>query len=208
MVIAVVPPFGSAALMASMLLDGLVIPAVAARFVDIEAPEKLAADEAVFVLCGTLISFLMSGGLAFQSVAMLSLAGLLFAGPPRRPIPGAIGLVAGTLLIVLLTAPAHMATHAPGGHSGAGCGTHAGHRACSAGAATVPALKHAGTSTPCPGVLNVLPRLRGSDRKERRMCMPVVYCLLLCSFARRRGAATEDAARSCWGARFPHTHPR
>lgn len=103
---------GCAALMASMLVDGLVIPALAARFIGVEAPEQLAAAKALFVFAGTLISFLMPLGIAFQSVAMLALGGLLFAGPPRRPGAGIAGLAFGALILALVTlAPASLAAH-------------------------------------------------------------------------------------------------
>jgi len=103
---------GCAALMASMLVDGLVVPAVAARYVGIDAPEKLAAAKALFVFAGALISFLMPLGIAFQSIAMLTLGGLLVAGPPRRRAAGITGVVVGVLILALLiAAPANLAAH-------------------------------------------------------------------------------------------------
>ena len=103
---------GSAALMASMLVDGLVVPAVAARYVDIDAPEKLAAAKGLFVFAGALISFLMPLGIAFQSIAMAALGGLLIAGPPRRRAAGIAGVGLGVLILALLVAaPAHLAAH-------------------------------------------------------------------------------------------------
>jgi hypothetical protein len=103
---------GSAALMASMLVDGLVIPGVAARYVNVDAPEKLTAAKAVFVFAGTLITFLMPLGLAFQSISMLSLGGLLIAGPPQRRAAGTFGTGAGILILAAVAAaPAAMAAH-------------------------------------------------------------------------------------------------
>jgi hypothetical protein len=103
---------GCGAFMASMLVDGLVIPAVAARYVDVDAPEKLAAAKALFVFAGALISFLMPLGIAFQSIAMMSLGGLFVAGPPRRRVAGLAGVSFGALILVLLVgSPAHMASH-------------------------------------------------------------------------------------------------
>jgi hypothetical protein len=103
---------GCAALMASMLVDGLVIPAVAARYVNIDAPEKVAAAKGLFVFAGTLITFLMPLGIAFQSISMLSLGGLFIAGPPRRRAAGISGVSAALLILVLLVgAPAHLAAH-------------------------------------------------------------------------------------------------
>jgi hypothetical protein len=103
---------GCAALMASMLVDGLVIPAIAARYVNVDAPEKLAGAKALFVLAGTLITFLMPLGIAFQSIAMLSLGGLLVAGPPRRRAAGIFGVAGGVLILAALAAaPAGVAAH-------------------------------------------------------------------------------------------------
>jgi hypothetical protein len=102
---------GSAALMASMLLDGLVIPAVAARYVGIDAPENLAAAKALFVFAGTLISFLMPLGIAFQSLSLLCLGGLLVAGPPRRRAAGLFGVGAGALILAAIAGTAGGAAH-------------------------------------------------------------------------------------------------
>jgi hypothetical protein len=102
---------GSAALIGSMLLDGLVIPAVAARYLDVDAPEKVAAVKAVFVFAGTLISLLMPLGLAFQSVAALSLGGLLAAGPSGRRATGLFGVGAGILILVAIAGTAGTVAH-------------------------------------------------------------------------------------------------
>jgi hypothetical protein len=102
---------GSAALMASMLVDGLVIPAVAARYVGVDAPENVAAAKALFVFAGTLISFLMPLGIAFQSLSLLSLGGLLIAGLPRRRAAGIFGVGAGALILAAILATAGGAAH-------------------------------------------------------------------------------------------------
>lgn len=103
---------GSAALMGSMLVDGLVIPQIAARYLDIEAPEKVAAAKALFVFAGALIGVLMPLGLAFQSIAMVSLGWLFVTDTPRRRGAGFTGIALGALgLILLIAAPASMATH-------------------------------------------------------------------------------------------------
>lgn len=60
--------FGTAFLSASMLLDGLVTPALAARY--LTKPDKIEYARSLFVLVGTLISLLMPIGLAFQSAAV------------------------------------------------------------------------------------------------------------------------------------------
>ncbi len=60
--------FGAAFLSASMLLDGLVTPALAVRY--LAKPDKVEFARSLFVLVGTLISLLMPAGLAFQSTAV------------------------------------------------------------------------------------------------------------------------------------------
>ncbi|MGZ5714796.1 MAG: hypothetical protein ACXWIG_11625 [Caldimonas sp.] len=66
---------GTGFLMLSMLIDGLVTPALAARYADV--PDKQESARAVFVLLATLIGFLMPAGLLFQAVALgLAAAGL------------------------------------------------------------------------------------------------------------------------------------
>ncbi|HEY2807444.1 MAG TPA: hypothetical protein VGI91_01500 [Steroidobacteraceae bacterium] len=102
---------GSAALMASMLVDGLVIPAVAARYVGVAAPANVAAAKALFVFAGTLITFLMPLGIAFQSISLLSLGGLLIAGPPRRRAAGIFGVGAGALILAAIVGTAGGAAH-------------------------------------------------------------------------------------------------
>ncbi len=93
---------GGAALMFSMLIDGLVIPSVAARYLDVTAPEQVAAAKALFVFCGTAITFLMPLGIAFQGIAMVSLGGLLLAGPPRHRATGIAGIALGAVILLLI----------------------------------------------------------------------------------------------------------
>ncbi|MBS0578151.1 MAG: hypothetical protein JSR36_02690 [Proteobacteria bacterium] len=93
---------GAAACMASMILDGLVIPAVAVRYAGVSTPESLAAAKSLFVFAGSLIGFLMPMGIAFQSLAMLSLGALLAAGTPRLRLVGRAGALAGILIVALL----------------------------------------------------------------------------------------------------------
>jgi hypothetical protein len=96
--------FGTAFLSASMLLDGLVTPALAARY--LAAPDKIEYARSLFVLVGTLIGLLMPIGLAFQSAAIAwwgaslwttsrfaSLAGLVLGGGAFA----ALGATAGAM---------------------------------------------------------------------------------------------------------------
>ena len=66
---------GAGFLMASMLVDGLLTPAIAARYA--EVPEKQEGARVAFVLIGSLIRFLMPAGLLFQA-AGLAVAALGF----------------------------------------------------------------------------------------------------------------------------------
>jgi hypothetical protein len=59
---------GAGFLMLSMLLDGLVTPAIAARYA--ELPEKQEGARVAFVLLATLIRLLMPAGLLFQALGM------------------------------------------------------------------------------------------------------------------------------------------
>src|ERR1700761_1501679 len=60
--------FGAALLAASVILDGLAIPALAAKY--LAAPNKIEFAKSLFALIGTLIGIVMPMGLAFQSAAM------------------------------------------------------------------------------------------------------------------------------------------
>lgn len=100
---------GSAALMLSMLLDGLVTPAIAARYVDVVDHHNDA--RILLVLLGTVVRFAMPVGLLFQTVGVIAW-GVALRGRPR--VPGAaswLGIVAGALAIVAIAASAGMVPH-------------------------------------------------------------------------------------------------
>ncbi len=90
---------GMAFLAGSMVLDGLVTPAIAARYV--AKPDKIESARTLFVLVGTMISFLMPLGLAFQSAA-ISCWGWALVASGRSRVVGLIGLAMGSLLIAAL----------------------------------------------------------------------------------------------------------
>ncbi len=94
---------GTGFLSASMLLDGLVTPALAVKY--LAAPAKIEFAKSLFALVGTLIRFLMPIGLAFQSAAMAAWGLALWAGHKSRAA-GAFGLIAGLLLLVAFGATA------------------------------------------------------------------------------------------------------
>jgi hypothetical protein len=87
---------GAAFLSASMVLDGLVIPSIAAKY--LPAPAKYDSARALFALCGTMIGFLMPIGIAFQATATACWGwALLRSGAARTT--GVIGLALGGLLL-------------------------------------------------------------------------------------------------------------
>ncbi len=93
--------FGVAFLGASMVLDGLVTPAVAAKY--LAAPNKLDFARSLFVLIGTLIGFLMPIGLAFQSAAVACWGWALTASGVSRAA-GIFGLALGAIVLAALAA--------------------------------------------------------------------------------------------------------
>jgi hypothetical protein len=69
----VLSSIGAGFLMLSMLFDGLVTPAIAARYVDvIDIVERQNDARALFVFVGATIAFLMPAGLAFQAAGLAS----------------------------------------------------------------------------------------------------------------------------------------
>lgn len=95
--------FGTAFLSASMVLDGLVTPALAARYLD--DPAKIDFAKSLFRLVGTLIGVLMPLGLAFQSASIAAWGWALTASRLSR-VAGVVGIVlGGATLAVLAFAP-------------------------------------------------------------------------------------------------------
>jgi hypothetical protein len=100
---------GCAALIASMILDGLATPAIAVRFV---GADDLQPVKALLILVGTLIGILMPMGLLFQSLAILSWSSVIVRGPGLRRAVGAFGVVLAIFLIIAIFAvPAVMEAH-------------------------------------------------------------------------------------------------
>jgi hypothetical protein len=95
--------FGAAFLAASMLLDGLVTPALAARYV--AEPANIDFAKALFRLVGTLIGLLMPIGLAFQSLSIAAWGWALVASGVSR-IAGVLGLALGGAAFAALAATA------------------------------------------------------------------------------------------------------
>lgn len=86
---------GVAFLCGSMVIDGLVNPAIAARY--LSAPEKLEFARSLFVLMGTLVALLMPVGLIFQSMAFVAWGWALIATGHSR-IVGFAGISLGSLM--------------------------------------------------------------------------------------------------------------
>jgi hypothetical protein len=103
---------GGGALIASMILDGFASPAIAVRLAGTDSADNLLIAKTLLIFLGTLIRFLMPMGILLQSVAMLAWSSVIARdrGLPRAV--GVFGLVAAVaLIVVLLAAPATMATH-------------------------------------------------------------------------------------------------
>lgn len=92
---------GAIFLSGSMVLDGLVTPAVAARY--LAAPAKLEYARTLFVLLGSLIGVLMPIGLMFLSAAIAAWGWTLSERGMSRAA-GVLGMIAGGLLLVILGA--------------------------------------------------------------------------------------------------------
>lgn len=95
---------GTGPLIASMILDGFVTPALAVRFVDAAGADNLTMARTLLIFCGTVIRFLMPIGILFQSVAMLAWSLVIVKQPRLGGSVGAFGLLAGLALIVALPA--------------------------------------------------------------------------------------------------------
>jgi hypothetical protein len=91
--------FGVAFLSASMVLDGLVTPAIAAKY--LAAPNKIEFARSLFVLIGALIGFLMPIGLAFQSAAIACWGWALVASRTSRA-GGVFALALGAAALAAL----------------------------------------------------------------------------------------------------------
>jgi hypothetical protein len=87
--------FGATLLSGSTLIDGLALPAIAAKYVGI--PTKIESARLLYVFGGTLISILMPLGIGFQSAGIVGWsADLLRTG---RRIAGLAGLVLGLAIL-------------------------------------------------------------------------------------------------------------
>lgn len=88
---------GAGALMMSMTLDGLVVPALAARCLSEGTVQALASAQTALLLCGTCIKVLMPMGLLFEGAGMLSYSLAMIA--QRWVLAGGLGIAAGTAML-------------------------------------------------------------------------------------------------------------
>ena len=91
--------------MGSMIVDGFVIPAIAVRFYATGNEDALTRVETLFILCGTLIRFLMPMGLLFQGAAMLSWSAAIVGSRGWPLVVGTFGVAGGIGLLVAVLAP-------------------------------------------------------------------------------------------------------
>jgi hypothetical protein len=91
---------GATFLSASLVTDGLVIPAIAAKYAAAPAA-KLDYAKALFVLCGSAVRVLMPMGLAFLAAGISGLGAALWSG--SRAL-GAAGVALGILIMAAIAA--------------------------------------------------------------------------------------------------------
>ena len=96
---------GFLALAGSMIVDGLVTPALAARYVAGPA-DQLDAARLLLALCGALIRFLMPMGLAFQAAGTVAWGAAFLSGRGLARATGVGGLVLGAAILIGLAATA------------------------------------------------------------------------------------------------------
>jgi hypothetical protein len=103
---------GCGALMLSMLIDGFAVPAIATRFNDAPGGVDLKSAETSFLLCGTLVRFLLPLGLLFQAAAMLAWSAVIVRNAGWRRAVGVFGVAAALLLgATLLAVPPMLEQH-------------------------------------------------------------------------------------------------
>jgi hypothetical protein len=97
---------GAGALLASMILDGFVSPALAIRF-----GGDLDTARVLLSFCGTVIRFLMPMGLALQCVAILSWSSVLLGSTGVTRGVGMVGVVFAVAVPLLALAFMNLSAH-------------------------------------------------------------------------------------------------
>lgn len=95
----VLATIGTGLLTASMIVDGLITPALAARYAAAPA-EKQEAARGLLVLIGATIGVLMPMGLAFLGAAAVAWGACLTPRPGTVRMVGVIGLAAGAAIAI------------------------------------------------------------------------------------------------------------
>jgi hypothetical protein len=85
---------------AALMTDGLILPAIAARFVPPD-PATLPVARGILILGGAAIGFLMTFGLGFQAVAVIAWAASLIGKALTRSA-GVIGFLIGAAAVALV----------------------------------------------------------------------------------------------------------
>jgi len=91
---------GAAFFAGSLIMDGLVTPAVATRY--LAAPEKIDIAKSLFVFAGAMIGVLMPAGLFFQSLGIASWGLALLSNPTPSRAAGLLAVTIGGVLIAAL----------------------------------------------------------------------------------------------------------
>jgi len=103
---------GCGALMAALIIDGFVIPAIATRFVGLESSSDLDTARTLLFLCGTTIRFLMPMGLVLQAAAIVSWSVVIIGKQGWRLVVGVGGTAVGVVLMAgVFAAPARLGQH-------------------------------------------------------------------------------------------------
>lgn len=95
---------GAAFFCASMVLDGIVTPAIAFKYV--AKPDKIDFAKSLFILVGALISTLMPAGMFFQSLGIASWGFALMTKPTPSRAAGVLALTIGGVLCAALAVTA------------------------------------------------------------------------------------------------------
>jgi len=100
---------GAGFLMLSMLLDGLLTPALAALYVD--KLDRQNDARPLFALIGMLVRFLMPAGLLFQATSLVCWGGPLVGDSGIRRGTGWFGIVTGILVAAAVVTTAGRVMH-------------------------------------------------------------------------------------------------
>jgi hypothetical protein len=108
----VLTAIGAAFLMLSMLLDGLVTPAVAVRYLEVvDVVERQNDAKALFVLLGAAVSFLMPAGLVLQATGLACWSGVFVRRSGLLRAIGVYGVVVAIAAVAGIAATGAKVPH-------------------------------------------------------------------------------------------------